>query len=372
MLYAIRHIAGTPKAREQVHLRVYSVLIVPRIQAGCVLLTAVIAAELSAQTVPIRVGPGVTPPHLVRKVEPEYSPLAHADHIQGTVVLQLVVSTKGRAADIQVISPLGYGLDESAIAAIQKWEFVPGHKNSVAVPVRATITVNFRFVGTGFDEANERRRTEYNVALQSLIRDKGPTRDRAVEKVLKLARENFPGALYLVGVWETTGEAAPAVVQNPVAGWTKIEQAAKKNYGPAIYRVAKRGLDDTPGNEKNWDNIRRAAVLGSREAQYFLGDRYQKGMGVEVSADRAKNYFRLCAAGGVAQCQDRLARLLFDAPDRPDYEYEQALAWFGLAADQGIAGDREVVDRETASLTPAQSKTIATLKRQFAGTFEQP
>jgi len=63
---------------------------------------------------------------------------------------------------------------------------------------------------------------------------------------------------------------------------------------------------------------------------------------------------------------------LFDAPDRPDYEYEQALAWFSLAADHGIAGDREVVDRETAGLTPAQRKTIAALKRQFAGTFEQP
>ncbi len=117
-------------------------------------------------------------------------------------MLQLVVSEKGRAADIQVISPLGYGLDENAIAAIQKWEFMPGQKNGVAVPVRATIMVNFRFVGTGFDEAAERRRTEYNVALQSLIRNKAPARDHAVESILKLARQNFPGALYLVGLWE--------------------------------------------------------------------------------------------------------------------------------------------------------------------------
>jgi TonB family protein len=366
---------GTPSALSGAWasvLSVYSFLIVSRMQAGCALLAAAIVGQLWAEQKPIRLGPGVTPPRLVRKVEPEYSPLAHADHIQGTVVLQLVVTEKGRAADIQVISPLGYGLDENAISAIQKWEFVPGQKGAVPVPVRATITVNFRFVGTGFDEAGEHRRTEYNVALQSLIRDKGAAKDRAVESILKLARENFPGALYLVGVWETTGENAPAVAQDPAAGWTKIEQAAKKNYGPAIYRVAKRSLDDSPKNEKNWDSVRRAAVLGSREAQYFLGDRYQKGLGVEVNADRAKNYFRLCAAGGVAQCRDRLARLLFDASDRPDYEYEQALTWFSLAADQGIAGDREVVDRETASLTPAQNKTIATLKRQLAGTFEQP
>lgn len=350
----------------------YSVLIVVRPPADYAFLTILVAAQVYAQTKPLRLGPGVTPPHVIRKVEPEYSPLAHADHIQGTVMLQLVVSEGGRAADIQVISPLGYGLDENAIAAIRKWEFMPGQKNGVAVPVRATIMVNFRFVGTGFDEAGERRRTEYNIALQSLIRNKGPDRNRAVESILKLGRQNFPGALYLVGLWETTGENAPTIIQNSAAGWAKIEQAAKKNYGPAIYSLAKRSLDDSASNQKNWDNMRRAAVLGSREAQYFLGDHYQKGVGLQANADRAKNYFRLCAAGGIAECQDRLARLLFDAPDRPDYEYEQALAWFSLAADHGIARDREVVDRETAGLTAAQNKTIATLKRQFAGTFEQP
>jgi hypothetical protein len=44
----------------------------------------------------IRIGPAVTPPRLLHKVEPEYSPDARADHIQGTVVLQLAVNEKGR------------------------------------------------------------------------------------------------------------------------------------------------------------------------------------------------------------------------------------------------------------------------------------
>ncbi len=57
--------------------------------------------------------------------------------------MQLVVTEKGRAGDIQVISPLGYGLDENAVAAIQKWEFMPARKDGAAVPVRATIEVNF-------------------------------------------------------------------------------------------------------------------------------------------------------------------------------------------------------------------------------------
>jgi TPR repeat protein len=58
---------------------------------------------------------------------------------------------------------------------------------------------------------------------------------------------------------------------------------------------------------------------------------------------------------------------MFDAPHRPDYEYEQALAWFSLAADQGSAEARETLQQEEPNLTPAQRKTIATLKRQFSG-----
>ncbi|MEO8049682.1 MAG: TonB family protein [Acidobacteriota bacterium] len=322
-----------------------------RIHTACVVTTIAIAAGTLAQTAPLRIGPGVTPPRVIRKVEPEMTALSRADHIQGTVVVQLVVTEKGRAGDIQVISPLGYGLDENAIAAIQKWEFVPGQKDGHPVPIMATVEVNFRFVGAGFDEAYERRRTEFNVALAGLRNATPAGRERRVETMLNLARRNFPGALYLVGMWETTGEVAPTVLRNSEAGWLKIEQAAKKNYGPAIYQVAKRSLDNSENDKRAWEGVRRAAVLGSREAQLFLGDRYQRGDGLEMSIDRAKNY---------------------DAPNRPDYEYEQALAWFGLAADHGIAGAREIVERETPNLTPAQSRTIATLKRQFAGSTEPP
>jgi TPR repeat protein len=271
-----------------------------------------------------------------------------------------------------VISPLGYGLDENAIAAIQKWEFAPGKKDGTAVSIRATVEVSFRFLGTAFDEAYERRRTEFNVALQTLRRVEPTAKERAVASMVKLSQQNFPGALYVVGLWEVTGEVAPAVAQKPEAGWMKIEQASKKNFGPAIYRLAKRSLDDSGSTEKTWDNMRRAALLGSHDAQFFLGDRHQRGDGLELNLDRAKHYFRLCAAGGVPQCQDRLGHLMFDAPNRPDYEYEQALAWFSLAADRGIAPAHEIVERENTNLTSAQVRTIATLKRQFEGTSDQP
>jgi TonB family protein len=287
-------------------------------------MTIGVAAQAYAQTAPVRIGPGVTAPRLLHKVEPEFSPLARADQIQGTVVLQLVVTEKGRASDIQVISPVGYGLDEKAVAAIEKWEFVPGQKDGASVPVRATIEVNFRFPGSGFDEGHERRRTQFNVALGDLkfaaLATTSPAaatkaKDRAVESMTKLAQQNFPGAVYLVGMWQISGDMAAA--RDPVGGWAKIEQAAKKNFGPAIYSLAKRSLDDSTSTEKTWDNLRRAAMLGSREAEYFLGVRYQKGEGVELSIDRSKNYFRLCAAGGVPSAKNASPILCLIPPIAP-------------------------------------------------------
>jgi TPR repeat protein len=42
--------------------------------------------------------------------------------------------------------------------------------------------------------------------------------------------------------------------------------------------------------------MREASVLGSPQAQFYLGNRYETGNGVPREMDRARRYFRLCAA----------------------------------------------------------------------------
>lgn len=93
-----------------------------------------------------RIGGGVSRPQLLLKVEPEYSEEARKAKYQGTVVLAVVVDENGRARDIKVIRPLGLGLDEKAIEAVQKWKFRPGQLNGKPVPVSASIEVNFRLL----------------------------------------------------------------------------------------------------------------------------------------------------------------------------------------------------------------------------------
>jgi TonB family protein len=84
-----------------------------------------------------------TPPKVVSKVEPNYTDDARSAKIEGPVVLSLIVDPQGRAQKIRVTRSLDKGLDQQAIAAIEKWHFAPGIKDGKPVRTAATIEVNF-------------------------------------------------------------------------------------------------------------------------------------------------------------------------------------------------------------------------------------
>jgi periplasmic protein TonB len=93
-----------------------------------------------------RIGGGVSPPSILYKVEPEYSEEARKAKFQGTVLLFVVVDEHGNPRDIKVLRPLGLGLDQKAVEAVEKWKFSPGKKDGKPVPVQAQIEVNFRLL----------------------------------------------------------------------------------------------------------------------------------------------------------------------------------------------------------------------------------
>jgi periplasmic protein TonB len=93
-----------------------------------------------------KVGGGVSAPVLVFKPEPEYSEEARKAKWQGGVTLQIVVDEMGVPKDVRVTKSLGMGLDQKAMEAVMKWRFKPGMKDGKAVPVIATVEVNFRLL----------------------------------------------------------------------------------------------------------------------------------------------------------------------------------------------------------------------------------
>ena len=108
------------------------------------------------------VGGGVSPPRLLRRVEPEYSAEARKAKWQGTVVLAVEVWPDGRAHDVRVVQALGMGLDERAVAAVEQWIFEPGRKDGQPVKVQSPSRGQLSFaVGSG---GSKKRSTHYQSA----------------------------------------------------------------------------------------------------------------------------------------------------------------------------------------------------------------
>ena len=93
-----------------------------------------------------KVGNGVAAPVMVNKHEPEYSVDALSAKLQGAVILSITVGADGMAHDLKLIKSLGFGLDEKAAEAVSQWQFKPGTRGGVLVPVTATVEVNFRLL----------------------------------------------------------------------------------------------------------------------------------------------------------------------------------------------------------------------------------
>jgi periplasmic protein TonB len=90
------------------------------------------------------VGGGVSAPRAIYDPEPQYSDEARKAKSQGTAVLALIVDADGRPREIRIARSLGMGLDEQAIAAVQKWRFAPAMKDGHPVAVMINVEVDFR------------------------------------------------------------------------------------------------------------------------------------------------------------------------------------------------------------------------------------
>jgi len=98
------------------------------------------AAGLVAQR--MRVSQNVEQGLLVSRVNPKYPQEAKDQHIQGTVVLSVIVDKEGNVANIQLIS--GHPMFAPvAIDAVKQWKYKPYLLNGDPVEVATQVAVNF-------------------------------------------------------------------------------------------------------------------------------------------------------------------------------------------------------------------------------------
>jgi protein TonB len=90
----------------------------------------------------IRVGGNVIAANLIRKVQPQYPPLAKNARIQGTVRFTAIIAKDGSISNLQLVSghPL---LVPAAQEAVKQWQYRPTLLNGEPVEVITQIDVNF-------------------------------------------------------------------------------------------------------------------------------------------------------------------------------------------------------------------------------------
>jgi protein TonB len=96
----------------------------------------------------LKISSGVTQGLLISRVTPQYPPIAKSARVQGTVVLQAIISKQGTIENLKVISghPM---LIQSAIDAVSRWRYKPYILNGEPVEVETTVNVNFNLQGGG-------------------------------------------------------------------------------------------------------------------------------------------------------------------------------------------------------------------------------
>jgi periplasmic protein TonB len=112
---------------------------------GIISSTPVAVPKVAAPT-RVRVSQGVTEGMVLRRVQPNYPPLARQARIQGDVILQAEISKEGAIENLRVISghPM---LAPAAIDAVKQWRYKPYFLNGEPVAVETQITVKFSLSG---------------------------------------------------------------------------------------------------------------------------------------------------------------------------------------------------------------------------------
>jgi protein TonB len=98
-----------------------------------------------------RGGPGGASPKYGENPKPPYPLEARNKGYQGRVLLKVEVLPDGRVGEIELKESSGYEvLDESALATVKKWRFIPARKGKVAISCWVNVPITFQLKDISF------------------------------------------------------------------------------------------------------------------------------------------------------------------------------------------------------------------------------
>ena len=83
------------------------------------------------------------PVALMQCGKPAYTEEARIAHLAGTVTMSLTVDDEGIPKEIHVLTPLGIGLDENAVACVRQSRYSPAQKDGKPVPLKINVSLAF-------------------------------------------------------------------------------------------------------------------------------------------------------------------------------------------------------------------------------------
>jgi TonB family protein len=87
------------------------------------------------------VGNGVAPPRVTHQVAPEHP--TKGFRVSGTVLIGLIVTSKGEPDNVHVVRSLETDVDQSAVDAVKQWRFDPATKEGKPVAVKISVEIRF-------------------------------------------------------------------------------------------------------------------------------------------------------------------------------------------------------------------------------------
>ena len=105
-----------------------------------------VAPAAGSSSKPLPISSGVSAGNLIAPIHPEYPTIAKAAHVEGTVVIDAIISRVGTIESIRVLSgpPM---LQSAAKDAVRQARYRPFLLNGQPTEVQTTITINFRLGG---------------------------------------------------------------------------------------------------------------------------------------------------------------------------------------------------------------------------------
>ena len=100
-------------------------------------------AKAKAKAAAVRIGGEIKPPTKIKNVQPVYPAIARSARVAGAVTIEATIGPDGNVMDAKVVRSVPL-LDQAALDAVRQWEYTPTLLNGGPVPVRVTVTINFK------------------------------------------------------------------------------------------------------------------------------------------------------------------------------------------------------------------------------------